>query len=163
MHKRVIDYINEANPEKVIEAYRASYCDEEHECPWANFEVFNKFRSVLNDKVGVKRDDVTIVIRYVYKDWKDPVLGIEEYFDVSGRIKGEESLFAMEFAPWGEWKLYPVVDESNKNLTTEEIAAHLYYEITWGGWEEQGQERLAEINDRMEEVMRSIDNKDSKG
>ena len=43
---------------------------------------------------------------------------------------------------------------TGKNLTPDEIAAHLYYEITWHGWEEEGQEKLAGLLDQVEAIER---------
>ncbi len=75
-----------------------------------------------------------------------------DWFDVSG-VTPDGTCWAIEFRPWGEWKLLPVEAE----MPIDDAATHIYYEMTWGGWPEQSEERFADICDAAEEVRRQFD------
>lgn len=79
--------------------------------------------------------------------------------------------YAVDFAKWETIKGLPVkctyrnteyrrnqdpviVEERALNMSIDEMATHLFYEMTWHGWPEQRDERFDEISDSMEEFER---------
>ena len=149
---RVVDYINAAEPSAVVAFYARDYTRDD----WCTTESFNRFKAAFNSRVGVNRGDgMRVILRHVEDKWSQhPGCGEdEEYIDVGG-TDAEGAHWSLSFTPWGEWKLLTVEDVTGKNLTPDEIAAHLYYEITWHGWEEEGQEKLAGLLDQVEAIER---------
>lgn len=135
---RVIDYVNQADPSAVAALYKAAYTDD----GWDSVDAFNCFKSEINQRIVVQTD-MTVVIR------EDEDGG----FGVCGR-NGEADNWAIEYRPWSEWKWMEVYAPTG--MSVDEIATNIYYEITWGGWEESGQQRLDEIMDSLESVKRLL-------
>lgn len=150
---RVRDIINAADPAKVEAEYRRAYPGEveEHGAKtWANADSFRRYRQIVSDAVGVVDEPMTVIVRHV----RD---GDGERFDVSGACPDDDASYALEFTPWGEWKLMEV--EHPADLDVHQVACHLYYEMTWGGWPEQIQQRFDHIMDLKEEVERELNAK----
>jgi hypothetical protein len=145
--QRVIDYINAATADGVMAEYQSWYAED----GWDNAEAWDKFKRVLNGKIGINRtDNMRVIIGFREAGpWGDAG------FDVGG-ADDEHANWSLSFTPWGEWKLMSVEDRSGKMLTADQIAAHLYYEICWYGWEEQASEVIEEVKDRKEAVDRGL-------
>jgi len=143
---RVIDCINEASRDGVLAAYSAAYDDTPDQETWL------RFKRVLNDCALVRRDDgMAVILRHVAPDDED-----EAYIDVGGRGRTGER-WALCFTDWSDWKGMEVIDETGQALTVDQIAAHLFYEMTWYGFPEQMIAKREELFDQVEEVKRSID------
>ncbi len=144
---RVTDYINAAKPEAVIAEYREHYAED----GWDNCEAFEQFRRVLNGKIGIQRtDNMRVLIR-----WSDASEWGDAHYDVGG-ADDTAANWSLSFTPWGEWKLLPVEDASGKRPTTDQIAAHLYNEISWYGWEESAASVRDDVLDAKEAVDRGL-------
>lgn len=137
---RVVDYINQTSPAAVVSAYAKHYGEDDG---WADIGAFNRFKSELNSRIVVQTD-MTVVIR------EDE----DGHFDVHGR-NSEADNWAIEYRPWSEWKWMQV--DAPADMSVDDVATHIYYEITWGGCEESGQQRLDEIMDAVEDVIRHIE------
>lgn len=128
---RVLDILNAASPDKVEEEYLRAYSEEvkNHGTDaWANAHSFSRYRQIVNDTISVVDGGMCVVITYVRED------GYGRY-DVSGRQPNDEVSYALEFSPWGEWKLMNVNCPSEMDV--HQAACHLYYEMTWYGWPDQ--------------------------
>ncbi|MBB6424919.1 DUF6557 family protein [Sphingopyxis sp. JAI128] len=142
--------VNAADPARVAEIYRDQYYSEDHQDGWGNVDSFERFRSILNASVGVDEGDgMRVVLKRVGGDKDDG-----PWIDVSGR-DSEGTSWAIEFTPWGQWKLLPVLCEGFAP-SNDEIAAHLYYEMTWFGWPENTVAKLDDLTDAVERICRDI-------
>lgn len=148
---RVIEYLNGVEPAAVSAAYAAAYSDGD-----CSPDEFAQFVATMNRKICVSRTDgMRVILKHVIERWSEhPGCGEDEdYIDVGG-VDAEHSNWSLSFTPWGEWKLMEVEDASGKSLTPAEIAAHLYYEITWHGTEEDALERQTGLLDQVEAIER---------
>ena len=62
--------------------------------------------------------------------------GKNAYFSVSGvcNQKGIKQLYAIEYTPWSEWLGCEVDRKVLRKMTSEEIAAHCLWEMTFAGF-----------------------------
>lgn len=136
---RVLDHINAAEFEAASRQHEVHYGEKIDRSAW------DSFVSTLNSKIIVSSTSSVVV-------------SVERCgVCVSWRVVGEPQDFSMSFVPWGEIVGQPVVVELGREPEPGEIAAHLFYEITWHGSEEEGNERFMDVLDRLEEVTRSLD------
>ena len=157
---RVIDIINSADASAARKEYAAHYSDDD-----LTPEAWARFRATMNSKIGVQgATGMRVVLRWVEEKWSEhPGCGEdEEYVDVGG-ADDEADNWSLSFTPWGEWKLLPVEDRTGKGLTTDQIAAHLFYEITWHGSEEDASDRLIHVKDLADKAMDEIERGAPKG
>lgn len=150
---RVVDYVNHAVPSEVFAEYLARYNDD----GWANDETWGKFKALLNNRVLVNTT-MRAILTEVHERWSEhPGCGEDEkHIDVSGENEEAGTHWGLDFTPWSEWKGMLVEDRTGLNLTISQVAAHLFYEMAWHGWEEDGVEKLAEIEDRVEAIERGL-------
>ncbi len=80
---------------------------------------------------------------------QDPVLGVD------GR-KPDGTLVAMDLTLWPVWRDLQVVDLSGQNLRPVQLAAMVYFEMTWHGGQAQIVERKADLQQRLDEVEQAI-------
>lgn len=147
---RVLDIINAADPAEVEAEYRRAYPGEVEDHgsgTWANADSFCRYRQIVNNAIGVIDEPMSVVIKCVRED-------DEERYDVSGRRPNDDASYAIEFSPWGEWKLMEV--EYPADLDVHQAACHLYYEMTWCGWPEQIIQKRDELFDLKEQVQRDL-------
>ena len=106
------------------------------------WEELRKMQPVLTD--------CSVVLSRTWSSDDEP----EPLVDVSGRMKGDTQLYAIEFVPWQEWLSMPIeVDAELQPMPLEEQLAHCFYEMTWAGYtQSEVGDRLEEITDRVEEV-----------
>lgn len=77
--------------------------------------------------------------------------------DVHGREPDNPTYWAIGFMPWAEWLGMTVVVEGGLVLTEAEQLAHILWEMTFYGWEEEDVEDVkATLDERLEEVERSV-------
>jgi len=61
--------------------------------------------------------------------------------------------------PWCEWIAMEVKDADNHELPPAELAAHVFWELTWHGYTESAAENCRDrLMDRIEELDRILDN-----
>jgi len=128
---RVLVIFNAASPDKVEEEYRRAYSAEvkNHGTDtWANAHSFSRYRQIVNDAIGVVDGGMCVIITYVREDG-------DGRYDVSGRQPNDEVSYALDFSPWGEWKLMNV--KCLSEMDVYQVECHLYYEMTWYGWPEK--------------------------
>lgn len=135
---RVIDYISAADAQAVCDEYRRCYPAD----GWSEPTAFEKFRKVLNDKVG-EQTDMRVVISWSSSEDGD--------YDVVG-IDPDGQRWGLDLTSWSKWKLMEVEDQTGHNFSPDQIAAHLYYEITWHGWEE----KAIDLRDRLEDQIEAL-------
>lgn len=156
---KVAELINRVDPEAVCKSYTDNY-----ECRgWGKVESFLEFRDRLNSFVGIREgdDQFKAIVQWIVQDWSKigsgKITSIDEYFSVGGRkVNDPEQVWSMSMTDWGVWKEMEVEDETEKNLTEAELAAHIYYEMTWFGWPEQATEHRDNLMDQMEKIDRDF-------
>ncbi len=74
--------------------------------------------------------------------------------DVSGIEPNDPQHYAIEFVEWAQWLSMPViVSDELGDMSPVEQLAHVFYELTWGGYSQDSQQAQREIiDDRYEEV-----------
>lgn len=78
----------------------------------------------------------------------------ETYIGVHGREPGEDVAYAIEFVPWAEWlsmeiRVLPECGE----VPPVEVLAHIFWEMTWVGYDDQSiADEKEAIEDKVEEV-----------
>lgn len=82
---------------------------------------------------------------------------------VYGKELGNDQQWALTCTSWKEWLSMPVlIEETLKGLSETEVAAHILYEMTWGGWsEDEVTDKREMLGDRMDEVLEAIDSGDA--
>lgn len=60
--------------------------------------------------------------------------------------------WSLSLTDWSEWKNMQVRDESNKSLSTDQLAAHIYYEMTWHGWPDSQEELRESLTSQIEKI-----------
>ena len=141
--------INAASPSEVARLYAVHWVDDD----WADEATFRRFTAMLNATVGVS-EPMRAVITAIPDEFGERD-GAARY-DVSGD-DGIESNWSLGFTSWSEWKLMEVVDRSGANLSTDILAASLYFEMTWHGWPEDMIDRRDDVLDRAEAVRREVE------
>jgi hypothetical protein len=60
----------------------------------------------------------------------------DSFVDVSGKIEGDPTSYAIEFRPWAEWLGMTVEVKPPLVLTEIETVAHVLWEMTYAGYDE---------------------------
>lgn len=142
---RVIDYINQADPAKVEAIYTEEYL--ETFVTWSLPETFEKFRTYLNTIDSIENNFINVCIDYHESEDSN-------WYDVN--ILDGLTLYAADFVEWEEWKAYEVIDRTGKELDVDQIATHLYWEMTFHGWPDE----MRKQKKQLEEIIESFDLKD---
>jgi hypothetical protein len=79
--------------------------------------------------------------------------------DVCGKYLGDDQRWGLSCTSWKEWLSMPVLTEPEVgSLSDLETAAHILYEMTWGGWgEDDVTEKREYLTDLMDEVHEAIE------
>jgi hypothetical protein len=79
--------------------------------------------------------------------------------DVYGKYLGDDQRWGLSCTSWEEWLAMPVLTEPEVgSLSDLETAAHILYEMTWGGWgEDDVTEKREYLTDLMDEVHEAIE------
>ncbi len=106
------------------------------------------------------------------------------FYDVSGRDTSPEALeeqragyaqaglecppqgaadLGLDFTEWGEWAQMDVVNETGEELSPTVLAALVFYEMTWHGFPEEIRERLVDLEDSVDALVREIDEQPASG
>lgn len=155
----VMEIMNRADPSEVARLYNENYNSEESDDGWGTTDAFNKFRALLNATVGIREcdDQFKVVVEWVDEKWGKNDEYHDQYFNVSGRkVIDPEQAWSLSMTDWGVWREMEVEDETGKGLSTNEIAAHVYYEITWFGWPHTMEEHRDNILDLTKGVKREL-------
>jgi hypothetical protein len=84
-----------------------------------------------------------------------------KYFkDCSEEFANSEVVYALEFTKWNEWLGMDIDSETlnNVELTKADIVSHILYEMTYCGYqEEEIQEKLSTLNDRVDKIKNMTD------
>lgn len=156
----VMSLMHQASPAEVARIYNETYNTNRND-GWGTVEAFNEFRVRLGDVVGVREgdDQFKCVVQWIDYHWggKDNNEYHEQYFSVGGRmIRDPDQTYSLSMTDWGVWKEMEVEDETDKNLSIDELATHIYYEITWFGWQDQMVDKRDEITDQVEQIDRDF-------
>ena len=145
----VTEIVNKADPQKVVETYIEAYDGGDG---WDNIDSYGKFVRLINSCVGVDEGEgMRVKVSKVLSE-DDPG---NTYYDVSGKVG--DRLYAIEFTDWGVWKLLPVDNDTDEDLSVDQLAAHIYYEMTWAGWPEDMVAKRDSLADQIEEIQRDLD------
>ncbi len=128
---KLIDYITKASPEKVIEAYIESYGDDK----WANVQTFEKFVLAMSFITATGDPDALSITVEAYSD-SDSMAWVDG-LDQDGRR------WALDFIPWSQLKNMEVIE--NDKYGVDEMAAHIYNELTFHGWPKEQDKRLTRL------------------
>lgn len=79
--------------------------------------------------------------------------GEEPYFNVSGRETRAGESFSISLMPWDEWLSLELLIEDT-TLTEDQVLAHLLWEMTWYGYE---QENISELRNDLKAQAALID------
>jgi hypothetical protein len=152
---KVAEIISRANAAAVAELYNKEYNSGERDDGWGNIETFERFRRMVSQAVGIRSgdDQLTLQIKLV----TDKICEEDEpYTDVSGIKQGVSHGFSIAGMDWGEVKEMEVVLDGIDDLSIDEKAMHIYYEMTWHGWPEEAREHIDEIHDMAEAISRKL-------
>lgn len=139
----VLDLVRAADPEVVAKVYASAYVAD----GWATAEAFREFVTVL----GQQEPNTRLLERGMVAEVSLRTREGTAYFSCDGR-DAEGSVWALDLSPWSDWVLLPVVDATGQILSVDELAAHVYYEITFGGWPEESEKRAAKIKSDVENL-----------
>jgi hypothetical protein len=158
---KVGQLINQADASEVARIYNETYNSGERNDGWGSPEVFDRFRERINFTIGINEgdDQCKVVIEWVDQKWGGPNNDKyhDQYFHVGARrVLDPKQVYSLSMTDWGVWKEMEVEDETNKNLSTNELAAHIYYEMTWFGWPETMEEKRDSLIDMAEQVQRDF-------
>ena len=137
-------------------------------------ELLNEdgYRRVLSELkvMAPENTDVAYVViekqdqRKEYKDSPEILATIGEdeteryWIDVSGLHLGDDTHWAIEFMPWAQW-LNLVVKADKLELTGDQLLAHIVWEMTFFGFEqEDAVEKKAELDLAVRELDDVLDN-----
>jgi predicted nucleotidyltransferase len=77
--------------------------------------------------------------------------------------EGENTRWAIDFTPWGQWREAEVVQNPlDAKMSDLDLATHIIEELTWHGLPSAQEERHDELMDRVGEVDRAIETGDWK-
>lgn len=155
---KVSQLINQANASEVARLYQEIYSTTDG---WGSVESFDEFRDRLNKTVGILEgeDQFKVIVEWIDQKWGGPNNDKfhDQYMSVGGRkVKDPDQIWSLSMTDWGAWKEMEVDDESGKNLSLDELAMHVYYEMTWWGWPETQEEHRDRLTDLAEQVDRDF-------
>lgn len=126
-----------------MEAYVASY-EKTHGLTSAGV---GEWAQKLNSAAQVQTDMTVQVLKITEHG--------ETYYAVDG-VDSKGQTWALDFTPWNEWAAMPVVDLTGEQLTTDQLAAHVLYEMSWHGTEESMEAKRDELTDASEKLDRDL-------
>jgi hypothetical protein len=141
---RVLEYLTTVSG--IVETYNHLYPSEDN--PLTEAYYLAHYIPMFKNRVLLNSDLVVVIDHYEYR-YDDPVDNTSEY-RVQAQYDGE--IFSMSFIPWGETLNAHVVD--NTNSTDAEVAAHLFWEITFHGDEIDMEEARDSLLDQVEQLDR---------
>ncbi len=146
---RVIQLLTSTDATKVVEAHNAFYGTDKDAKPLP-LEYYQKAIALMKTKVLIETGMVVTVDHLVTRH-DDPVDDTDDVY-VGARIDGED--YSMSFIPWGE--VLAAEYECGFDISDAEIAAHIFWELTWHGMEMEMEERRDELTDRIDELDRDL-------
>jgi hypothetical protein len=155
---KVVEYATQLSVVEVEAAYAELY--EEQPAPGNIAEWSRRVAAA----VGVRQPDFKVLLRnvtqvgqtFVDVSGLGPRAELAQYYLEAGLPVPSEPVCSMSFTPWEEWRELEVVDRTTPQQTPAQVAAHLYYEMTWFGFPEQTEVKRDELMDTMEEVKRGL-------
>ena len=83
--------------------------------------------------------------------------------EVCGKRLGDDQRWALSHTSWEEWLSMPILVEPEAGILSDlETAAHIIYEMTWGGWSEDDvTEKREYLSDLMDEVHEAVESGDT--
>ena len=141
---RVIELASRCTPERMLEEYEAAYGTTHGHSPASVGEWLRRMAAAVP-----VRTPMQVLVEAVTDE------GGEQYYSVSGRKPGDATKWAVDMAPWEEWREMEVVDPTNR-LTTDQLAAHVFFEMTWHGWPEEIEEKKEKLLDTVEQLQRDL-------
>ena len=142
---RVIELASRCTPERMLEEYEAAYGTTHGHSPASVGEWLRRMAAAVP-----VRSEMQVVIRLIPESKFNP-----EHYDVGGVVPGDPTNWAIDFTSWGQWREMEVVDTTN-SLTTDQLAAHVFYEMTWHGWPEDIEEKHQGLLDKVEQLNRDL-------
>lgn len=70
---------------------------------------------------------------------------------ISGLRPGEETPYGIELVPWEQWLSMDVVFDGIDNMKTNDVLAHVFWEMTWAGYDRKT------IAGKFEEIVDQVD------
>ena len=83
------------------------------------------------------------------------------YYNVHGINTDTNQSYAIEFEPWGEWLGWDIDREQVKELSKEAYVAHILWEMTYIGFDENSiQETISGLKEMVDDIKEDFKNKD---
>lgn len=108
---------------------------------------------IIRAKQAAEPTGMTVEL-YMVPSFDEPP---ENYVSVHGRDANDET-WAIEYTAWKKWLCMPVIVLIEVgNITPTDTLAHIFWEMTWAGYDdEQIEKQITEIRDSVEEVKEMI-------
>jgi len=113
-------------------------------CP----ELEGVFAEVRDNDCAPDESGMTVYVRFIpASEFSD------EYYDVSGRLPGDDAFYGLDFSSFSQWASYLVAEETLAALPPEEIAAHILWEMTFHGFsDEEIEKQRKKVENALEDV-----------
>lgn len=83
----------------------------------------------------------------------------ETYFDVYGMKVDDKQSYSLEFELWKDWISYKIDEMTLINFSREEIYSHIFWEMTYHGYEESD---IQDVKEELERRVKSIEDGNEK-
>lgn len=114
-------------------------------CP----ELEDVFVEVGKKNCAPNESGMTVHVRFIpASDFSD------EYYDVSGKLPGDDAFYGLDFSSFSQWASYLVAEEALASLPPEEIAAHILWEMTFYGFSDA---EIEEERKKIEKAFKDIE------
>lgn len=158
----VMSLMRQANPDEVARIYNEAYNSETKNDGWGNSERFTEFVNRLESEVGIRggEDQFKVSVTWIDYKWggKDNEKYHDQYYSVGGhKVNDPKMTWSLSMTDWGEWKEMEVEDKTDHNLSINDLAAHIYYEMTWYGWPETMVNKRGDILDSFDKFTRDFE------
>lgn len=132
---RVCDLANAATAEELTALLEVLYPEFEH--PVA---LVREWQAAMRRPVAGPPPAITVTL-HMAADWPSEVLRVQ----VNGLAPGNPAHLALDLTPWQEWHQMPVEDRTGLALDAATMAAHVCYEMTWHGGEDENERRRESV------------------
>lgn len=163
-YRNLIDLVNRIPFKDIKRALKYHYPH-----PKIDEKTMNRYKEIVEEisryKENSEKDKdwiITITLTRPYKflskskEWVELTKPGEEYYNVSGKKKGEKITYAIEFTPWQKIANWQIHEDVLKHYKPEEIIAHILWEITYAGFEQKEIKKFTnELHNRIDKIKKN--------
>lgn len=139
---RVCDLADVASAEELTALLEILYPEFEHPV-----ELVREWQAAMRRPVAGPPPALTVAL-HLAAEWPDEALRVQ----VNGLAPGNPAHLALDLTPWQEWHQLVVEDHTGLELDAATMAAHVCYEMTWHGGEEENDRRRESVIRAAEEA-----------